>query len=186
MNKTQRLIAAPLAAVLVAAALMAGCGDDDDDAGTAAAPTIPTAETAGTETIPGDETLASAGTLTEADWIRQADAICQDTDEQVGAVSQPRNLKDVARVANEIQALVAAELEQLRELRPPPEITPDVGEMLSLQDVEVRSFDLVEEAASSGDQAAFQSAYEQSQESGDASNQIAKRLGMEECEETYG
>ena len=176
----KKLTPPPLLAILAAAALIAGCGEDDEDAGTTAAQTIPT------ETLPDDETTAAADTLTEAEWIEQADAICQETDERVGAVDQPRDLKDVARVADEIQALVAEELEQLRELAPPAEISADVGEMLSLQEVEVQQFDLVEEAAASGDQAAFEEAYEQSQEPGRESNRIAKQLGMEECEETYG
>ena len=176
----KKLTPPPLLAILAAAALIAGCGEDDEDAGTTAAQTIPT------ETLPDDETTAAADTLTEAEWIEQADAICQETDEQVGAVDQPRDLKDVARVADEIQALVAEELEQLRELAPPAEISADVGEMLSLQEVEAQQFDLVEEAAASGDQAAFEEAYEQSQEPGRESNRIAKQLGMEECEETYG
>lgn len=173
----------PLIAALAVAALIAGCGDDDEssDGVSATAQTIPTEST-----IPEAESTATADTLTEAEWVEQADAICQETDELVGAVKQPRDLKDVARVADEIQALVEEELAQLRELTPPAEITAKVGEMLAFQELEVQSFDQVEEAAATGDDEAFQIAYEESQKPGQQSNQVAKSLGMEECEETYG
>jgi hypothetical protein len=147
---------------------LAGCGDDnnDDDAQTEAA--------------------SSAEAIPIAQWIKQADAICQQTDERVGALEQPRDVEDFGRLANEVQALVAAELEQLRELAPPQEIAEDVEEMLSLQELEVDAFDEVEEAASTGDQATLESALEESEQPGNEANQIAESLGLEECEEPYG
>jgi len=143
---------------------LAGCGGDDSDPTTAAA----------AEAIPSEE------------WIKQADVICQQTDEQVQGIGQPQNLKDVARVAGEIQGVVAGELEQLRALAPPADIGEQVTEMLDLEELEVKSFDAIAAAASTGDDEQFQSVFDTASKPGNESNRIAQSLGMEECEEPIG
>lgn len=157
--KRSALTATPL--VVIA---LAGCGGDGD----------------------ANSGAADAEAISSAEWIKQADAICQATDKEVEAIDQPRTVEDVGRVAGEIQELVAGEIQELRELPPPEDIGGELEQMLSLEELEVKSFDAVEAAASTGDEENLQSVFEETEQPGVEANRIAKNLGMEECEEPYG
>jgi hypothetical protein len=84
------------------------------------------------------------------------------------------------------QEVVAGELEQVRALAPPSDIGEQVTEMLDLEELEVKSFDAIAAAASTGDDEQFQSVAETASKPGNESNRISKSLGMEECEEPTG
>lgn len=152
-----------VSAVTVLIVGAAGCGGDDDSA----------------------EDDASAEALPKAEWIKQADVICKEADEEVRAVDEPSSLEDVAASADDVKAIVAEQLAQLRELPPPDEISDDVARMLDLLQQDVDSIDALKEAAEANDQAEFETVAEDASNLRDEANEIADSLGIEECDNQF-
>ena len=119
--------------------------------------------------------------LTQEEFIQQADAICADSDQQIGALGEPQTMEELATLAPQAFAISGQTLDALRELNPPEGLAAQYTRALDLlqqqQDLEQEFVD----AAESGDQAQVDAVIAKGEPLETEADGIAKELGLTEC-----
>ncbi|MGH3040897.1 MAG: hypothetical protein ACRDNG_04005 [Gaiellaceae bacterium] len=143
-------------AALAAVALAAGCGGGGDGGG-------------------GGERL------TAEEFVQQADAICEDTNQQLDELNEPENVDDLAALAAEAVSINEQSVDALRELNPPEELQGQFDRALELLDQQNALGRELVTAAEDGDQAKIQEIVAQGEPLQTEARGIAGELGLTKC-----
>ncbi len=95
--------------------------------------------------------------LTRAEYVKQADAICTDYAARQAKLGGPKDVGDIARVAEQTKPLIEERLEKLRELKPPKAVEDSAEEAFDLIERQLPKIDELEDAARAGDAARIRS-----------------------------
>jgi len=124
---------------------------------------------------------ASGKPLTKEEYAAKADAICGKYNQQTKSLATPKNLSELAKVADKTLPVLDHAINDLSKLRPPASEKALSDQWLT----QVRNLkgDLQEirDKAKSGDLQAVQGVVPKAQEHNSQSNQLATQLGMSVC-----
>jgi hypothetical protein len=124
---------------------------------------------------------ASGSALTKEEYASKADAICGKFNQQTKSLATPKNLSDLAKIADETLPILDQAINDLADLRPPASEKALSDQWLA----QVRNLkgDLQEirDKAKSGDVAAVQAVVPKATDHNSQSNQLATQLGMSVC-----
>ena len=119
--------------------------------------------------------------LSRAEYIRRADEICAEYDRRLDALAKPKDVRDVARLAEDAFPIAQEGIAKLRELRPPAELSRQVTAWLRLNDENARSMHRLEEAAASGDTVRVQQVASDAADTERRADELAKKIGLKDC-----
>jgi hypothetical protein len=124
---------------------------------------------------------ASGTALTKEEYASKADAICGKYNQQTKSLATPKNLSDLAEVADKTLPILDHAITDLDKLHPPASEKALSDQWLA----QVRNLkgDLQEirDKAKSGDVAAVQAVVPKATDHNAKSNQLASQLGMSVC-----
>jgi hypothetical protein len=143
-----------LGALVVLAALAAGCGSDG-----------------------GGESLS------REEWIAQADAICAKGARELEALGEPASAAELIELTSNAVEVVERQLAKLRALRPPAEAEADYARMLDLTAEQVEIARKISDAAKDGDAGAIQDLVREGQAVDNKVDAVARKYEFEECGE---
>jgi hypothetical protein len=148
-----RRFARAAATPFAAAALvaLAGCGDDGGDR------------------------------LSKDEYVRAADAICAGYDRRLARLGDPRDLVELARLADRVLPIARAAMRRLRALRPPDELAPHVRRWLERNDRNLRTIEQLRAAARAGDETRVQELASAGADNEAEADRLARELGLREC-----
>jgi hypothetical protein len=155
-GKTMRVRGGAVA-MLCAAALAAGCGGGGDG---------------------GD---GGGERLTAEEFVQQADAICEDTNQQLDELDEPANVDELAALAAEAVSINEQSVDALRELNPPEELQEPFDRALELLDQQNALGRELVTAAEEGDQARIQEIVAEGEPLQTEARALAGELGLTEC-----
>jgi hypothetical protein len=139
---------------LVALALLAGCGGDDDDGG---------------------------GALSREEFVRQADAVCQRTNEEGNKIQEPDAAKDFREFAENTRDVADKGVKDLKELEPPEDLKADYDKALKNLEEQVGLLDELADAAEANDAAKLQQLLARGEKLNTENRELSGRLGFKEC-----
>jgi hypothetical protein len=145
-------------AALCAVALVAGCGGGGDGGGDG-----------------GGERL------TAEEFVQQADAICEDANQQIDELGEPQTLEELATMTAEALSISEQSVDALRELAPPEELQAQFDQALGLLDQQNALGRELVTAAEDGDQEQLQAIVAEGEPIQSEARGIAGELGLEEC-----
>jgi chromosome segregation ATPase len=119
--------------------------------------------------------------LTKEEYASKADAICGKYNRQVRDLSNPQNLSELEKVADQTLSILANAITDLKKLNPPASEQAKADQWLS--QVENLKEDLTEirDGAKDQDMQAVQAVLPKAQEHNRRSNALATELGMTVC-----
>jgi chromosome segregation ATPase len=119
--------------------------------------------------------------LTKQEYASQADAICGKYNRQVKELSNPRNLSELEKVADQTLSILANAINDLKKLNPPASEQAKADQWLS--QVENLEEDLTEirDRAKDRNRQAVRAVVPKAQEHNRRSNALATELGMTVC-----
>jgi hypothetical protein len=119
--------------------------------------------------------------LTRQEYASKADSICTKYNQQVKAIQNPANLKDLADVADKTIPILDNAIHDLRKLKPPTDEEKVAQQWLS--QVEGLKSDLSEirDKAKENDLQGVQAVVPRAQDHNSRSNELATELGMSVC-----
>jgi hypothetical protein len=119
--------------------------------------------------------------LTKEQYASKADDVCGKYNEQIKKFSNPKNLSDLAKVADRTLPILDQAITDLDKLQPPPSEKALADQWLA----QVRGLkgDLQEirDKAKAGDMQGVQAVVPKATEHNSQSNALARRLGMSVC-----
>jgi hypothetical protein len=124
---------------------------------------------------------SSSQRLTVAEYRTQASAICATYRHRIAALGTPSDLRALAVAGSKAIDLQAAEVRQLRALRPPQSEAGKVDSMLDAVDGAIRIGRNLVSAARKGDTAAVMDAVPRLQAQLEAANRLARDLKLGQC-----
>jgi hypothetical protein len=127
--------------------------------------------------------LAAAGCTGEGgdDFAQEANALCADYDERIGAVATPADLGDLADSAEEIAGLIEEGTAALRELEAPAGLAPAFEDWLALNDEAAANAREISAAAEDGDRDRIVDLAELAEQNEAEADALAEELGLDEC-----
>jgi chromosome segregation ATPase len=119
--------------------------------------------------------------LTKEEYASKADAICGKYNRQVRDLSNPQNLSELEKVADQTLSILANAITDLKKLKPPASEQAKADQWLS--QVENLKEDLTEirDGAKDQDMKAVQAVLPKAEEHNRRSNALATELGMTVC-----
>jgi chromosome segregation ATPase len=119
--------------------------------------------------------------LTKEEYASKADAICGKYNRQVRDLSNPQNLSELEKVADQTLSILANAITDLKKLNPPASEQAKADQWLS--QVENLKEDLTEirDGAKDQDMKAVQAVLPKAEEHNRRSNALATELGMTVC-----
>jgi chromosome segregation ATPase len=119
--------------------------------------------------------------LTKEEYASKADAICGKYNRQVRDLSNPQNLSELEKVADQTLSILANAITDLKKLNPPASEQAKADQWLS--QVENLKEDLTEirDGAKDQDMQAVQAVLPKAEEHNRRSNALATELGMTVC-----
>jgi chromosome segregation ATPase len=119
--------------------------------------------------------------LTKEEYASRADAICGKYNRQVRDLSNPQNLSELEKVADQTLSILANAITDLKKLNPPASEQAKADQWLS--QVENLKEDLTEirDGAKDQDMKAVQAVLPKAEEHNRRSNALATELGMTVC-----
>ena len=119
--------------------------------------------------------------LTKEEYASKADAICGKYNRQVRDLSNPQNLSELEKVADQTLSILANAITDLKKLKPPASEQAKADQWLS--QVENLKEDLTEirDGAKDQDMQAVQAVLPKAEEHNRRSNALATELGMTVC-----
>jgi hypothetical protein len=129
----------------------------------------------------GDGGDGGGDRLTQEEFVEQADALCADANQQIGALGEPQSIQELATFAAEAVSISEQTLDSLRELNPPEELQAQYDRALELLSEQNALGREVVEAAEDGDTARIEELTAQAEPLEEEADQIAVDLGLETC-----
>jgi hypothetical protein len=127
--------------------------------------------------------LAAAGCAGDGGggFAAEANALCADYDERIGAVATPADLGDLADSAEEIAGLIEEGTAALRELEAPAGLAPAFEDWLALNDEAAANAREISAAAEDGDRDRIVDLAELAEQNEAEADALAQELGLDEC-----
>lgn len=119
--------------------------------------------------------------LTTEEYVRQADRICAEYERRLARLAQPENLADLAAMAEEARPVAEEGLDELRALRPPEALEPQVEAWLERNEENVRAIDELREAAEEGDETRVRELASAARDNEEEADRLAAAIGLEDC-----
>jgi hypothetical protein len=119
--------------------------------------------------------------LSREEFVSEAEAICDEFDQRVNEVDEPKSPADVERYVNEVRPVVENGLNELRELQPPEEFQERWDVLMARNDEGLEALDDLAQAGANGDEARVQEISEDAARRDEESDRIALELGLEKC-----
>jgi hypothetical protein len=162
--------------LVLAVALLAGCGDDDDDdEASRRATTTVTTTTARTQTTP--KVVPARPTA----FSRSADRICARYEGQIARLKRPTNPSQVPAFLQRSIALAREEVRQLSKLKPPPGQAPTARQLVANLRAIVRALEKLASATTTGSQQGVTEATQEATAAATAARRLAAQLGITAC-----
>ena len=121
--------------------------------------------------------------LTKAEFATQANAICNDFNEELEGLGEPKSLEELAELADKAIPIFEAGLGDLRDLNPPEEIEAAVDEWLDTGDEALERSKRLRDAAKDGDEAEVRRIGQEVSEAEPKSDALARAVGATTCAE---
>ena len=121
--------------------------------------------------------------LTKEEFARQGNEVCQEFDRQIEALGAPQSLDAVEDFANRSAEIARDGRDELEDLEPPEELVADYDRLLEMLDAEIEDIERLGEAAADNDQAAAQTIIAEGAAKSEASDRLARELGLDDCAE---
>jgi hypothetical protein len=119
--------------------------------------------------------------LSEEEFRTQANAICEEYNEKLGAIGTPESPEEIPQFVDEGIPVIEEGIAELRDLNPPEEFEEDYDAMLDETEKAIPAARDLSEAAAAGDVQAVQEAIAQGQRADEAADRIATELGLDSC-----
>jgi hypothetical protein len=119
--------------------------------------------------------------LTSEEFVQQADGLCADANQQIGALSEPQNVQELATYAAEALSISEQTLDALGELSPPEDLQAQYDRALELLDEQNAIGRQIVDAAEEGDTARIEELSAQAEALEAETDQIAVDLGLQTC-----
>jgi hypothetical protein len=120
-------------------------------------------------------------TLTRAEYTRLANASCVEAEKKLDALGGFANFKELEREMKAGHDALKQSADELRELNPPAKLAARHRELVSLTDETAELALRLSAAAGENDQVAMQTQAERAEELTESANDVAHKLGVEEC-----
>jgi hypothetical protein len=124
---------------------------------------------------------ASGKPLTKEEYASKADAICGKYNEQIKSFANPKNLSDLAKVADKTLPILDHAITDLRKLRPPASEKALADQWLTQVKGLKGDLQEIRDKAKKGDIQAVQAVVPKATDHNAKSNQLAGQLGMSVC-----
>jgi hypothetical protein len=124
---------------------------------------------------------ASGKPLTKEEYASKADAICGKYNEQIKSFANPKNLSDLAKVADKTLPILDHAITDLRKLRPPASEKALADQWLTQVKGLKGDLQEIRDKAKKGDIQAVQAVVPKATDHNAKSNQLAGQLGMSLC-----
>jgi hypothetical protein len=119
--------------------------------------------------------------LSEEEFRTQANAICEEYNEKLGAIGAPESPEDIPEFVDEGIPVIEEGIAELRALTPPAELEDDYNAMLDETEKAIPAARDLSEAAAEGDSEAVQDAIAEGQRADEESDRLAGELGLDAC-----
>ena len=124
---------------------------------------------------------ASGKPLTKEEYASQADAVCGKYNEQIKSLANPKNLSDLAKVADKTLPLLDQAIGDLNKLRPPASEKALADQWLAQVRGLKSDLQEIRDKAKTGDLQAVQAVVPRATDHNSKSNALAGQLGMSVC-----
>jgi hypothetical protein len=121
--------------------------------------------------------------LTREEYASKADAICSKYKRDTNALERPKNLSDLAKVADQVLPILDDARGELRKLEPPPGEQGTADAWLRQFDVIIEDVEKIRDKAKDNDTAAVEALAAPALQHDQHANELAKQLGMKVCSE---
>ena len=142
-----------LSLLLLLLAFAAACGGDDDE----------------------------SGPLSRAEYTRLANASCVEAEKKLDALGDFADFKELEKDMKAGHDAIKQSADELRELQPPANLVARHRELVSLTDETADIATRISAAAGENDQLAMQTQAERAEQLTLSANDVAQKLGLEEC-----
>ena len=119
--------------------------------------------------------------LTKEEYASKGDAICGKYNRKISTLANPKNLPELAKVADQTLAVLGDAISELKRLRPPAAEQAKADQWLSQVDNLEEDLTEIRDAAKDGDMRAVQAVVPKAEEHNRRSNALATELGMTVC-----
>lgn len=119
--------------------------------------------------------------LTAEEFVQQADAICEDANQQIDALGEPQSMEELATMAAEAVSISEQSLDALHGLVPPEDLQERYDRALELLDQQTGLARELVTAAENGDTEQVQAIADEGEPLDAEADEIAKELGLTEC-----
>ena len=115
-------------------------------------------------------------------FVEDANGICRESNERVKALGTPESFTDTLLYARRAEDAVGDELDELRDLDPPPELEGDFEAYLTTLEARRRQLELLADAADRNNMADIQGIGTELNELSRRGKMQARRAGLTTCE----
>ena len=119
--------------------------------------------------------------LTKAQYASKADAVCAKYNRQVESLDNPKNLTELAEVADQTIPILERAMGEIRKLRPPESEQETVDQWLGAVDTLQGDLEEIRNKAAVGSRDGVQAVVPQANEHNNRANALATQLGMTVC-----
>jgi hypothetical protein len=129
----------------------------------------------------GSKSSSSGKRLSADEYAAKADAVCKKYKAQTDKLARPANMSDLANVADQVVPILQHAQSDLRKLRPPANEQATADAWIKQFDVLVDDVKKIRDKAKDNDQAGIQALAEPALRHDQHANELAGRLGMTVC-----
>jgi hypothetical protein len=119
--------------------------------------------------------------LSTEEFQQRANAVCAKYNDKIAALGNPSSPEEIPEFVKKGIPLIEQGLAELRSLNPPEEFESDYDRMLDETAKAIPAARQLADAAEKRDAAAVQEALQAGQRAGAASDEIATKLGLDQC-----
>ena len=116
-----------------------------------------------------------------ATFRQQADAICTKYEQKLEALGSPTSFDDLAEFVDQAVPIIEQGNNELKALQPPDEFSDEWGRVLALQEKNLEATRDLRDAIHANDEMKAQELMTQLGSSSTESNELARRMGLEQC-----
>jgi len=118
---------------------------------------------------------------TKAEYVADLDRICQESQDKIEALPEPRKLADFTTFVQKARPLVEKSIEDAEALKLPEEDADRFEAYVASAKDQLPAIDELEQAAKTGKTAEVQRVVAKAQKESEARNAEAKKLGLKKC-----
>jgi hypothetical protein len=126
------------------------------------------------------------GGSSAGEFRQQADAICAKYEDKINTLGSPTSLDELADFVGQAVPIIEQGNNELKSLEPPDELADDWDRAMQIQDENLETTRDLQDAIRDQDDAKVQELLGKLNSAQDESNQIAQKLGLQNCGRTGG